>query len=268
MSKIAFLGAGNLAAALVDGLLARDPAAAAQLSCLSGSGRTATALAARTGIRHATSLEDLIAPADLVVIAFKPQHLAGADPRLADLTAGKLVLSVLAGKRTATLARTFPHARNIVRTMPNTPAAIGAGITPYCTLRPLTAPDLALVEELLSACGQHLPLTEDLMDAATAISGCGPAFLFEFVAALREAGGAAGLPAETAQRLASETALGSARLLARRQVDPEALRNQVTSPNGATQVGLQRMAAMNFRDLIRQTVLAARTRAEELSNDS
>ena len=268
MSKIAFLGAGNLAAALVDGLLARAPTAATQLSCLSGTGRTAAALAARTGIRHAASLEDLIAPADLVVIAFKPQHLAGADPRLAGLTAGKLVLSVLAGKRTSTLARAFPRARNIVRTMPNTPAAIGAGITPYCALHPLAAPDLALVEELLSACGQHLPLTEDLMDAATAISGCGPAFLFEFVAALRDAGVAAGLPAETAQHLAGETALGSARLLARRQVDPEALRNQVTSPNGATAAGLQRMAAMNFRDLIRQTVLAARARAEELSADS
>ncbi len=268
MSRIAFLGAGNMVAALVDGLLARAPDAAGQLSCLSGTGRTAAALAARTGIRHATSLADLIAPADLVVIAFKPQHLAGADPRLADLTAGKLVLSVLAGKRTSTLARAFPRARNIVRTMPNTPAAIGAGITPYCALSPLAASDLALVEELLSACGQHLPLAEDLMNAATAISGCGPAFLFEFVAALRGAGVAAGLPAETAQRLATETALGSARLLARRQVDPEMLRNQVTSPNGATQAGLRRMETMNFRDLIRQTVLAAKARAEELSADS
>lgn len=268
MSRIAFLGAGNMVAALVDGLLARSPAAAAQLSCLSGTGRTAAALAARTGIRQAISLDELIAPADLVVIAFKPQHLAGADPRLADLTAGKLVLSVLAGKRTPTLARTFPRARNIVRTMPNTPAAIGAGITPYCALHPLTPADLALVEELLAAAGLYLPLAEELMDAATAISGCGPAFLFEFVAALREAGVAAGLPADTSQRLAGETILGAARLLARRQVDPEVLRNQVTSPNGATQAGLRRMEAMNFRDLVRQTVLAAKARAEELSADS
>jgi len=268
MSRIAFLGAGNMVAALVDGLLARSPAAAGQLSCLSGTGRTAAALAARTGIRQAASLDDLIGPADLVVIAFKPQHLAGADPRLAELTAGRLVLSVLAGRRTTVLARTFPRARNIVRTMPNTPAAIGAGITPYCTLHPLAAADRTLVEELLDAAGLHLPLPEDLMDAATAISGCGPAFLFEFVAALRDAGTAAGLPPETALRLAGETVLGSARLLARRQADPETLRNQVTSPNGATQAGLRRMEALNFRDLVRQTVLAAKARAEELSADS
>lgn len=268
MSKIAFLGAGNMAGAIVDGLLAQDPTLRDRLLCLGGAGKTAAALAARTGIALASSLEDLLVRADVVVVAFKPQHLAGADPRLADLTAGKLVLSVLAGKRLATLAKTFPRARNLVRTMPNTPAAIGAAITPYCTLQPLSAADRSAVESLLGACGSHLELEEKHMNAVTALSGGGPAFLFEFVAALRDAGIAAELPPDVSMRLSVETVLGAARLLARRQVDPETLRNQVTSPNGTTLAGLRKMESGQFRGVIRDTILAAQARAAELSQDS
>ena len=145
--------------------------------------------------------------------------------------------------------------------MPNTPAAIGAAITPFCALRPLADADRLLVEQLLGACGQHLELAEEHMNAVTALSGGGPAFLFEFVAALRDAGIAANLPAEVSRRLATETVLGAARLLARRDVDPEVLRNQVTSPNGTTLAGLARMEAGNFRTVIRETILAAQARA-------
>ncbi len=267
MSKIAFLGAGNLVSAMVDGLLAQG-CPPADFICLSGSGRTATALSARTGIGQATSLAQLLSEADLLVVAFKPQHLASADPQLAELTAGKLVVSVLAGKRLATLARTFPQARNVIRAMPNTPAAIGAAITPYCSLHAATAADQAAVEALLGAFGQHLALGEQHMDAVTALSASGPAFLFEYVAAMRDAGVAANLPPEIAMRLAVETVLGSARLLARRQIDPETLRNQVTSPNGTTLAGLRRLEAHDFRGLIKETVLAAKARAEELSKDT
>ncbi|MBP9912765.1 MAG: pyrroline-5-carboxylate reductase [Opitutaceae bacterium] len=268
MSKLAFLGAGNMVSALVDGLLAQGARPKSDLVCYSATGRTATTLANRTGIKQAASLDELLAEADLLIVAFKPQHLADADPRLAGLTAGKLVVSVLAGKRLDRLAKVFPQARNLVRTMPNTPAAISAAITPYCPLHPLTATDLHAVESLLGACGQHLAIDEKHMDAVTALSGGGPAFLFEYVAAMRDAGVAAGLPTAIALRLATETVLGSARLLARKQIDPETLRNQVTSPNGTTLVGLQRMAAHDFRGLIRETVLAASARAEELSKET
>lgn len=252
---------------MVDGLLAQAPGSQANLICFSASGKTAASLASRTGIGAAESLDQLLAEADLLVVAFKPQHLATADAHLADLTRGKFVMSVLAGKRLVRLAQVFPHARNIVRAMPNTPAAIGAAITPYCALQPLTNPDRLLVEKLLGACGQHLELAEEHMNAVTALSGGGPAFLFEFVAALRDAGIAANLPADVSRRLATETVLGAARLLARRDVDPEVLRKQVTSPNGTTLAGLARMDAGNFRGVIRETILAAQARAAELSKD-
>ena len=268
MAHLAFLGAGNMAAAMVEGLLKRGPLKPADILCLSGSGRTAVALAEKTGITVAPDLDTLLAGADTLVVAFKPQHLASADPRLTSLSKGKLIISVLAGKRLARLAQVFPEARNIVRTMPNTPGQIGAGITGWCSLQPLTSSDRAVVDSLLSALGQHVEIPEVQMDALTAVSGCGPAYFFEFAAALRDAGIAAGLSPEVAQTLTVETLLGAGRLLAQKKIEPETLLNQVTSPNGVPFAGLKRMDAGGFRALIRDTILIAKARSEELSRDS
>jgi pyrroline-5-carboxylate reductase len=266
-AKIAFLGSGRLASAMVRGLIARGVYQPEEIACTSKGGDSARRLAGETGIVHEADLPTLLASADVVVVAFKPQSLAGADPRLAELTAGKLVISLLAGKRLARLAQVFPQARNLVRTMPNTPAAIGAGITPYCPLASLDPADRVTLEAILGAMGQHLPLAEEHLDAVTALSAGGPAFLFEFTAALREAGVAAGLPADTAARLAIETVVGSAKLLAHTGTEPEALRNQVVSPNGTTAAGLRVMAERDVRTIVRDAILAATRRAEELSRD-
>jgi pyrroline-5-carboxylate reductase len=265
--RIAFLGAGNLASAIVHGLLEKKVCAPADISCTSKTGETARHLATETGITHEPDLARLIGGADTLIVAFKPQSLASADPKLAELTRGKLVLSVLAGKKLATLARTFPHARALVRTLPNTPAAIGASFTPYCSLAPLSLDDRTFVGRLLNALGQYVGLDEKYFDALTAVGGSGPAFLFEFVAGLRDAGIAAGLPEDVAYRAALETTLGAARLLARDDLAPETLRDRVTSPNGTTQAGLQVLATHKFRDTLKETILAATRRAGELSKD-
>ena len=160
-SKLAFLGAGNLAAAIVRGLLEKKVYAPTEIACISKSGVTAKKLAAETGIISEPDLVRLLASADIVVVAFKPQSLADADLRLAELTRGKLVVSLLAGKTTATLARSFPHARNLVRTMPNTPAAIGAGVTSYTALAPLNVSDRASLAAMLDALGIHLEAWEN-----------------------------------------------------------------------------------------------------------
>ena len=139
MSMIAFLGSGNMATAFAEGLLAKNAVTQSALRCFSASGKSAAALAEKTGILQTRSLVELLAGADTLVVAFKPQHLATADPALANLTDGKLVLSVLAGKKISSLQRIFPQARNIVRTMPNTPGQIGAGITGWCVTAPLSA---------------------------------------------------------------------------------------------------------------------------------
>jgi pyrroline-5-carboxylate reductase len=253
---------------MVGGLLARKAATPAEIACIGGDDDTAQILSGRTGVTAAPDAASLLASADVVVLACKPQQLAGLDPRLAGLTAGRLVISILAGKRLARLARTFPRARNLVRAMPNTPGQIGAGITGWAALQPLSAPDRGLVDTVLGALGEMVALDEKDLDAVTALSGSGPAFVFEFVAALREGGVAAGLPRDVAARLAQATVLGSARLLAETGIEPEALRDQVTSPHGTTFAGLQRMAARGFREALRETVLAAKARSEELSQDA
>ncbi len=268
MAKIAFLGAGRMASAIVDGLLAKNVRAPADLACNDGGDGTAAALAQRTGVGASGDLAALIAPADTIVLACKPQQLAGLDPRLADLAAGKLVLSILAGKKIASLAKVFPRARNIVRAMPNTPGQIGAGISAWCSHAPLAPADRATVDAILGALGQVVELEEKHLDAVTGLSGSGPAYVFEFTAALRDAGVAAGLPLDIAKKLAMETVLGSARLMARTGTEPETLRDQVTSPNGTTFAGLERMKARDFRGLIKETVLAATARSEELSRDA
>jgi pyrroline-5-carboxylate reductase len=267
-SRIAFLGAGNMASAFVDGLLGKGTAKPKDLICYGGADATAVTLAARTGIGRAEDIVELLKGADAVIVAFKPQHLADADPRFAELTAGKLVISILAGKKLSSLSKAFPRCRNLVRTMPNTPGQIGAGITAWCSREPLTGADLALVETILGALGKVVAVAESQMDAITAVSGSGPAYVFEFAGALRDAAVAAGLTPEVAHKLAVETVFGAAQLLAQKNVEPEVLRNQVTSPNGTTYAGLQRMAARDFRGMIKETVLAAKTRSEELSRDA
>jgi pyrroline-5-carboxylate reductase len=265
MAGIAFLGTGRIASAMVEGLLSRGAALPSDLICLGGRGASAAALSARTGIGLARTTGELLAGADTLVVAFKPQQLGSADPALAGLTAGRLVISVLAGRRIVRLAAAFPAARNIVRCMPNTPARIGAGITGWCSRSALSAGDRATVESLLGALGRSVEVPEDRMDALTGLSGSGPAYVFEFAAALRDGGVAAGLDAETAGTLAIETLLGASRLLAGGTLSPEALRDQVVSPNGTTHAALQRLASGGFRDLVREAVLAARNRSVELS---
>jgi pyrroline-5-carboxylate reductase len=140
-------------------------------------------------------------------------------------------------------------------------------MTTYATLAPLSATDQQTLTTMLSALGQHLPVVEHHLDALTALGGSGPAFLFEFVAGLRDAGLAAGLPVDVATKVALETTLGAARLLARSDETPEILRDKVTSPNGTTYAGLQVMATRQFRDTLKEAVLAGTRRAGELSRD-
>ncbi|MES1166501.1 MAG: pyrroline-5-carboxylate reductase dimerization domain-containing protein, partial [Pseudomonadota bacterium] len=159
-------------------------------------------------------------------------------------------------------------ARNVVRAMPNTPGQIGAGITAWSASQPLGETDRGIVDTLLGALGKIVEVDEAQLDAVTALSGSGPAYVFEFAAALRDAGEAAGLSRSASYQLAVETLLGSAKLMAQSSATAEELRAQVTSPNGTTFAGLPRMEVRDFRGLVRDTVLAAKARSEELSKDT
>jgi pyrroline-5-carboxylate reductase len=267
MTRWAFLGAGAMAGAMVRGLLASGGTKPASIICIGGNDPTATNLARDTGVLVANSFEELLDGADVLIVACKPQNLADLPPTLAAVTAGTLVISIVAGKRLATLKMLFPQARNVVRVMPNTPGQIGAGVSGWCVGSALTSSDRGTLLELLQALGKVIEVEEPMMDALTAVSGSGPAYVFEFAAALREAGIAAGLPGDTAKLLAQETILGAARLLVESDTPAEVLRDRVTSPNGTTFAALQVFRAREFRALIAEAVAAASRRSKELSAD-
>jgi pyrroline-5-carboxylate reductase len=263
--KLAFIGAGRMAGAMVRGILKTGACAPADISCTGARDGTAEALAEATGITCTFDWETLLRGAHWVVLACKPQQLKELPPILAEATRGMRILSILAGTPLSRLIRVFPHAANLVRCMPNTPGMIGAGITAYSPLHPLDAPDLEAVGSLLGALGDFLPLPESALDAVTGLSGSGPAYVFEFVAALRDGGIAAGLPPDTACRLALKTVQGAAALLEAVPESPETHRDWVSSPGGTTLAGLAVLRQNRFRDSIRDTVQAATARSRQLA---
>lgn len=264
MTRIGFIGAGRMASAIVTGLLRAGGISAAEISCVCGSGRSGAELSARTGITRHNHLNDLLAGADTVVVACKPQQLSAIQPDSA-LCHGRLFISILAGTTLGKLGQRFPGARNIVRSMPNTPGQIGAGVSAYCSLSELTDSDRGIVHHILGAMGTVIETTENHLDAVTAISGSGPAYLFEFAAALREGAIGLGLDPSMAETLVSETLAGSAQLLRNSPSSAEELREQVTSPGGTTAAALEVFKRENLRSTIATAVRAARDRSVELS---
>ncbi len=265
MTQVAFIGAGKIASAMVRGLLSRRLYAPAQISCTCGSDPTGPTLAASTGIIYETDPAKLTRAADIVVLACKPQQLADLDASYAQRTEGKLILSILAGTPIAKLSAKFPRARAIVRAMPNTPGQIGLGITAWSASSVLSAGDRAAIEGILGSLGIVLELPETDLDAVTAISGSGPAYLFEFAAAFRAAALATGLPPVMAEKLAFETIRGAAKLLETSGEDPEKLRDAVTSPGGTTEAALKVFHAAKFRQTYTDAIAAATRRSQELA---
>ena len=264
MAKFAFIGAGRMAGAMVRGLLRSGVCQASDVAVLGGAGTSAAQLSKDTGVKLANAAADLLSGADVVVVACKPQQFATLDKAYGELANGKVVLSVLAGTRLATLQKLFAGARNVVRAMPNTPGAVGQGISARCSLQSLSANDQALIDATLAGLGIIIDLPESKFDAVTAVSGSGPGFFFEYVAAYEEAAVALGFTPEQAKLLVRQTFTGSLALLAASNESPETLRNQVTSPGGTTRAGLDALAAHKFREVVAAALIAAKNRSEEL----
>lgn len=254
-----------MAAAMIAGLIQKKSYSPQQIACLSGSGLSAQKLTKQWGLAKIEYAQLQQTQIDTVIIACKPQQIDAIDPRILAATQGTLLLSVLAGTPISRLNTYFGAARNRVRTMPNTPGRIGAGVTAYASEAPLTASDQATLESLLQALGCYYPVDEAQMDAITALSGSGPAYVFQFVEALQAAGSAMGLDAELANALAVETLLGSAQLLKSSTDSPSQLRQAVTSPNGTTAAALDVLNQSNFNHIILQALQAAKARSQALA---
>ena len=255
-----------MASAIVHSLLEKEHYTPEEIACTCGDDPTGPALAKATGIQYFPDITNALYETETVLLACKPQEFDSIDTNLAVAAGGKLILSILAGTPIARLSGKFGKARNIVRSMPNTPGQIGAGVTAFTPLRELSDKDQAIVENILSSLGNFHEVNEEDLDAVTALSGSGPAYIFEFAAALRDAGVNAGLSPELAESLSIDTLLGAAMLLAGSNESPEELRNAVTSPGGTSAAALQVLKNAGFRDLINQAVAAAKARSSELAS--
>lgn len=208
-------------------------------------------------------------PADVLVLAVKPQQMKEATEALSGIITGKtVVLSIAAGQSLATLSGSFAKDQPIIRTMPNTPAAIGKGITVAVKNSKVTADQTAICDSLLQAAGLVEWITdESLLDAVTALSGSGPAYLFLLIEMLTTAGKKIGLSDEMAEILARQTVIGSAALAENDSATPAAtLRQNVTSPGGTTQAALNVLMDGRLESLFTEALTAAQTRSKELNS--
>jgi len=218
------------------------------------------------GSRWTPDNGDILEAADLTILAVKPQVLSDALTELKDISAGKLILSIAAGVTLGKLRGWLHPTARVVRCMPNMLVQIGAGASAFAGAPNVTEADLALVERVLSASGKAWRVEESQLDAVTALSGSGPAYVFHFIEALARGGVALGLAEDLARKLALQTVLGSAQLAAQSPLAPRELAAQVKSPRGTTLAGcagLEEKDALN--ELIARCMAAARKRAEELA---
>jgi pyrroline-5-carboxylate reductase len=269
MIKLFVIGAGKMGGAIAGGLIAKKMYASDEVAAFDVSPAAAESFAGRAGCAAYSRFEDAqsaFAEASAVLLAVKPQVLEpalvmwkNASARLAD----KLVISIVAGVPIANIARLTGGDR-IVRVMPNTPALIGAGAAAYAPGPGATDGDAALVEKILSAVGMARRMKEGDLDAVTALSGSGPAYVFAFIQALADGGVAEGLSREAALALAVQTVLGSAEMAARSGEHPAVLKDAVTSPGGTTIRALEVLEDRGFSGAVIQAVRAAAARSREL----
>jgi pyrroline-5-carboxylate reductase len=258
-------GAGKMGAAMLNGWIARglDPKKVVVIEPQPGKALKAMA---QRGLK--INPKGKAAAAAAIVIAVKPQSAPEAVPPLAAYVAkGTLVLSIMAGRAIGFLEKSLPAGSAIVRAMPNTPASIGRGITVACPNAKVSARQRELATDLLAAIGAvQWAKDEGLMDAVTAVSGSGPAYVFLLAEAMTKAGIAAGLPADLAAKLARETVAGSGELLHRSNLDAATLRQNVTSPGGTTAAALEvLMGPSGFDELLTKAIAAATRRGRELA---
>lgn len=267
---VVLAGAGKMGAALLAGWIARGLRPSDIVVQDPNPSKDAADLARQHGVSILPHLDDLPRPPSVIVVAVKPQAMDAVFPPLAKHAGpATVVMSIAAGKSLSSFERHLPPQAAVVRAMPNTPAAIGRGITGAVGNARVSADQKRLCQELLGAVGDVVWLDDEaLIDAVTAVSGSGPAYVFLLTETLARAGEAAGLDPATSMQLARATVSGAGELLRRSESDPSTLRQNVTSPGGTTAAALSVLMREKdgLQDLMTAAVLAAQKRGRELGN--
>ena len=265
--KIGFIGAGNMAEALIAGLLHANRLSPSQLMASDIDGARLTGLHQTYKIEMAGSNQDVAERADILVLAVEPQVL---DDVLAAIAAvvrvrdGTLIVSVAAGYPIVRIARHLSRATRIVRSMPNTPSLIREGVTALAYDERLPDNDAVAARMLFESIGKVVRVDERVLDAVTGLSGSGPAYIYMMIEALADGGVKMGLPRETAQLLAAQTVAGAARMVLESEEHPGKLKDRVASPGGTTIAGLHELERGRLRATLISAVEAATLRSSEL----
>jgi len=261
--KITFIGGGNMAEALIAGLI-RAKHEPQRIHVSEPRLQRRDELRDLYGIQTTADNGEAARDADILVLAVKPQQMRGAVQSLgSSLGENATLVSIAAGVRTASLAEWLGDTAHIVRVMPNTPALVAAGMSVLFSKAAAIYRERA--EYVLKSCGEVAWVDlEEQMHAVTAVSGSGPAYFFLLAEMMQAAGVSLGLPKALAEKLATQTALGAGRMLCESGRSAEALRHQVTSPGGTTQAALDVMYEMGLPDAVRKGVVAASKRSAEL----
>jgi pyrroline-5-carboxylate reductase len=265
--KIGFIGGGNMATALIGGL-AGKLTAGANIHVVDLNTDSLRNLAQKFGTTTAQQIDAQIAQCDMVVLAVKPQQMRDVVGQLRPHVSGQLVLSIAAGIRAADLSRWLGGHRVIVRSMPNTPALIGQGITGMVAMDGVSGQQRDAADAIMRAVGATVWLDDEaLIDAVTAVSGSGPAYVFYFIEAMQQAALELGLSAEQGIQLAKATFIGASQLAVQSTESVSVLRDRVTSKGGTTYAALTSMEASGVKEAIVKAVKAAAARGKELGDE-
>lgn len=265
--KISFVGGGNMAAALIGGL-AGKLTAAGNIHVTDINADALGRLQQQFGVRTSQVIDAAIADSDVVVLAVKPQQMKDVVAQLAPHIKSQLILSIAAGLRAADLSRWLGGHNAIVRTMPNTPALIGKGVTGLVATAGVSKDQRDAADAILRAVGETVWLEEEaLIDSVTAVSGSGPAYVFYFIEAMQQAAQEMGLTAEQGNALAVSTFVGAAQLAAQSTDPVSVLRERVTSKGGTTYAALTSMEQSGVKEAIVKAMKAAAARGRELGEE-
>lgn len=265
--KVVFLGGGVMAEAIIKGMLASKTALPEDLTAIEVSSARREYLVKSYGINATDKGEVVLKSADVFILAVKPQMFETAlDQKLVTAVDSEtLVISIIAGKTLKELQHFFGGQQPLLRAMPNTPLAVGEGMTVLA--KGVTAGEVGveIARKIFSCCGQVLELPESQLDAVTGLSGSGPGYLFVIIDAMADAGVLAGLPRDIAIKLAAQTVLGSGKMVLESGLHPAQLRDQVTSPGGTTIEGIVAMEQAGVRAGIMDAVLASFEKSRSFS---
>ena len=262
--KVSFIGCGNMAGAMIGGLL-RSGRAAAEDICASAPSDEARARARNSfGIRTFEDNAECVKGADVVILAVKPYVFRGVAGELRGaVQPGQLLVSIAAGITLDQMEEMFGSSAKLVRVMPNTPALVGEGISGWCANEQVTDTDRVILDEILTSFGEAEEVPESLMGVVTSVSGSSPAYVFMFIEAMADAAVLDGMPRKKAYHFAAQTVLGAAKMVLETGKHPGELKDMVTSPAGTTIEGVAALERGGFRGTVIDAVHACTLKATD-----